>query len=160
MLREDNTGFVNFPMPGKLIDRIDGDKTFIYLVAFDVQDLANKPYLLSNCRLNLHGNLVSDDVSIRKNFQTITIDELISGQIDNNEFEMRYFPNSVLDIQQSIPLTTFICLGWNENSYEFKDGVQWVCSFRDLTHEGQKLYYSIKKLHNNKEVRILTFNNI
>jgi|GEM_PF-3044358 len=160
MLREDNTGFVNFPMPGKLIDRIDGDKTFIYLVAFDVQDLANKPYLLSNCRLNLHGNLVSDDVSIRKNFQTITIDELISGQIDNNEFEMRYFPNSVLDIQQSIPLTTCICLGWNENSYEFKDGVQWVCSFRDLTHEGQKLYYSIKKLHNNKEVRILTFNNI
>ena len=160
MLREDNTGFVNFPIPGKLIDRIDGDKTFIYLVAFDVQDLANKPYLLSNCRLNLHGNLVSDDVSIRKNFQTITIDELISGQIDNNEFEMRYFPNSVLDIQQSIPLTTCICLGWNENSYEFKDGVQWVCSFRDLTHEGQKLYYSIKKLHNNKEVRILTFNNI
>ena len=160
MLREDNTGFVNFPMPGKLIDRIDGDKTVIYLVAFDVQDLANKPYLLSNCRLNLHGNLVSDDVSIRKNFQTITIDELISGQIDNNEFEMRYFPNSVLDIQQSIPLTTCICLGWNENSYEFKDGVQWVCSFRDLTHEGQKLYYSIKKLHNNKEVRILTFNNI
>jgi len=160
MLREDNTGFVNFPMPGKLIDRIDGDKTFIYLVAFDVQDLANKPYLLSNCRLNLHGNLVSDDVSIRKNFQTITIDELISGQIDNNEFEMRYFPNSVLDIQQSIPLTTCICLGWNEKSYEFKDGTQWVCSFRDLTHEGQKLYYSIKKLHNNKEVRILTFNNI
>jgi hypothetical protein len=160
MLREDNTGFVNFPMPGKLIDRIDGDKTFIYLVAFDVQDLANKPYLLSNCRLNLHGNLVSDDVSIRKNFQTITIDELISGQIDNNEFEMRYFPNSVSDIQQSIPLTTCICLGWNENSYEFKDGTQWVCSFRDLTHEGQKLYYSIKKLHNNKEVRILTFNNI
>jgi hypothetical protein len=160
ILREDNTGFVNFPIPGKLIDRIDGDKTFIYLVAFDVQDLANKPYILSNCRLNLQGNLVSDDVSIRKNFQTISIDELISEQIDNNEFEMRYFPNSISDIQQSIPLTTCICLGWNENSYEFKDGVQWVCSFRDLTHEGQKLYYSIKKLHNNKEVRILTFNNI
>ena len=57
-------------------------------------------------------------------------------------------------------MTSAICIGWNENSYEFKDGTQWVCSFRDLTHEGQKLYYSIKKLHNNKEVRILTFNNI
>ena len=41
-----------------------------------------------------------------------------------------------------------------------KDGNDWICTFRDLTNEGQKLYYSIKKLHNNKEVRILTFNNI
>lgn len=160
MLREDNTGFVNFPIPGKFVDRIDSDKTFIYLIAFDIQDLTTKPYLLSNCRLNLPGNLVSDDVSIRKNFNTISIDELISEQIDKNEFEMRYFPNSISDIQQSISLITCICLGWNEHSYELKDGEGWICSFRDLTHEGQKLYYSIKKLHNNKEVRILTFNNI
>lgn len=159
MLREDNTGFVNFPNPGKFVDRIEGVKTFIYLVAFDVIDYTNVNYVLSNLKLNLVGNLVSDDVSIRKNnYSTSTLEDLVQSQIDSNEFEHRYFPNDN-DIQQSIPLTSAICIGWCENSFEFKDGTSWVCTFRDLTTEGQKLYYSIKKLHNNKEIRILTFNN-
>jgi hypothetical protein len=160
MLREDNTGFVNFPIPGKVIDRIEGFKTFIYLVAFETLDLTNVPYILSNCRLNLQGTLVSDDVTFRKRFTHNNLDELVEEQLDNNEFEIRYFPNVDDEIQSSIPLTTCICLGWSENSYQFKNSADWVCSFRDLTNEGQKLYYSIKKLHNNKEVRIFTFNNI
>ena len=160
MLREDNTGFVNFPIPGKVIDRIDSFKTFIYLVAFETLDLTNIPYDLSNCRLNLQGTLVSDDVTFRKRFSHNTLDEMVEEQLDNNEFETRYFPNSDGENQISIPLTTSICLGWSDNSYQFKDGSDWVCTFRDLTNEGQKLYYSIKKLHNNKEVRIFTFNNI
>lgn len=160
MLREDNTGFVNFPTPGKVIDRIEGMKTFIYLVAFETLDLTNIPYELSNCRLNLRGTLVSDDVSFRKRFSHNTLDGIVDEQIDNNEFENRYFPNSDGEIQSSIPLTTSICLGWSDNSYQFKDESDWFCTFRDLTNEGQKLYYSIKKLHNNKEVRIFTFNNI
>jgi hypothetical protein len=160
MLREDNNGFVHFPIPGKVIDRIDGVKTFIYLVAFETLDLTNVPYILSNCRLNLQGTLVSDDVTFRKRFTHNTLDELVEEQLDNNEFEIRYFPNVDDEIQSSIPLTTCICLGWSENSYQFKNSADWVCTFRDLTNEGQKLYYSIKKLHNNKEVRIFTFNNI
>ena len=161
-LIEDNTGFVHFPIPGKIIDRIDSVKTFIYLVAFDPIDMSNMAYILSNLKLNLRGSLVSDDISVRKrNFQPgITLDEMVEEQLEINNFESRYFPNKIGEIQQSVPLTSAICIGWNENSYEFKDGTQWVCTFRDLTHEGQKLYYSIKKLHNNKEVRILTFNNI
>ncbi len=72
-----------------------------------------------------------------------------------------YFPNIEDDIPVSIPITTSICLGWNENSFESREkNTSWVANFRDLTHEGKKIYYSIKKLHNNKEVRILTFNNI
>ena len=160
MLREDNTGFVNFPHAGKVIDKVEGLKTFIYLVAFETLDLTNTPYILSNCRLNLQGTLVSDDVTFRKRFTQNTLDEIIESQLDNNEFESRYFPNTIDENQVSIPLTTSICLGWSENTYQFKDGSDWVCTFRDLTNEGQKLYYSIKKLHNNKEVRIFTFNNI
>jgi hypothetical protein len=161
MLREDNTGFVNFPIPGKVIDRIEGVKTFIYLVAFETLDLINVPYILSNCRLNLQGNLASDDISFRKRLtNNNSLESSIESQIDINEFENRYFPNIDGDNQSSIPLTTCICLGWSENTYQFKDGNDWICTFRDLTNEGQKLYYSIKKLHNNKEVRILTFNNI
>ena len=161
-LIEDNTGFVHFPIPGKIIDRIDRVKTFVYLVAFDPIDMSNMAYILSNLKLNLRGSLVSDDISVRKrNFQPgITLDEMVEEQLEINNFESRYFSNKLGEIQQSVPLTSAICIGWNENSYEFKDGTQWVCTFRDLTHEGQKLYYSIKKLHNNKEVRILTFNNI
>jgi hypothetical protein len=160
MIREDNTGFVNFPIPGKDINRLDNVKTFIYLVAFETSDLTNVPYILSNSRLNLQGTLVSDDVTFRKRFKHNTLDELIEEQLDNNEFEIRYFPNINGETQSSIPLTTCICLGWSEHTYQFKDSTDWVCTFRDLTNEGQKLYYSIKKLHNNKEVRIFTFNNI
>jgi len=43
---------------------------------------------------------------------------------------------------------------------KIQDGYSWKATYRDLTEEGKKLYYSMKKLHNNKEVRILTFNNI
>ncbi len=93
MLREDNTGFVNFPISGKVIDRIEGLKTFIYLVAFETLDLTNVPYILSNCRLNLQGTLVSDDVTFRKRFTHNTLDEIIESQLDSNEFESRYFPN-------------------------------------------------------------------
>lgn len=160
MIKEDNNGFVNFPIQGRSIDKLEGLKTFIYLVAFDTSDMVNKPYILSNCKLKLQGNLVSDDVSFRMRFRKSTLEDIIDEQIDNNEFENRYFPNKIGEDQLSIPLTTSICLGWSESTYQFKDETDWVCSFRDLTHEGQKLYYSIKKLHNTKEVRILTFNNI
>ena len=67
----------------------------------------------------------------------------------------KYFPNKEL----SIPFTTSILVGWFDQTIETKNGDQWYANFRDLTNEGQKLYYSIKKLHNNKEIRILTFNN-
>ena len=86
---------------------------------------------------------------------------MVEKQLDNNEFESRYFPNTDGDVQSSIPLTTCICMGWSDYTFDVKDDLGfWNASFRDLTNEGRKLYYSIKKLHNNKEVRILTFNNI
>ena len=166
MLREDNTGFVNFPLPGKVVNKLDVGKTFIYLVAFDTKDQSNIHYDLSNTRLNLRGSLVSDDISIRNIFikSQPTLDDIIEEQINNNEFEERYFPNILsmdkVEFTSSIPLTTCICLGWDDFTYEYVEELQWVCTFRDLTSEGRKLYYSIKKLHNNKEVRILTFNNI
>ena len=167
MLREDNSGFVHFPIPNKLINRLDNGKTFVYLVAFDAQDVSNNAYELSNLRLVRPGELVSDDISIRMKpkVSTMSVDELIKSNIKEREFESIYFPNSdeddMMKSLMSIPMTTCICLGWSEYNYELKDDLGfWAASFRDLTNEGRKLYYSIKKLHNNKEVRILTFNNI
>ena len=46
MLKEDNSGFVQFPQMGKMFNRMDTGKTFIYLVAFDSEDMSNKAYEL------------------------------------------------------------------------------------------------------------------
>ena len=41
MLREDNTGFVNFPSQNNQhIVKMDTGKTFVYIVAFDLQDIS------------------------------------------------------------------------------------------------------------------------
>lgn len=60
MLREDNSGFVHFPLEGKMINRLDTGKTFVYLVAFDAEDVTNNAYELSNLRLIQKGNFVSE----------------------------------------------------------------------------------------------------
>lgn len=140
MLREDNNGFVNFPGENKIFSKKNTGKTIVYLVAFDSSDISNKPYILSNLRLSNIGILVSDDINQR-----------------DNKVENLYFNNKS---SQSFPMTSSICIGWSDFIYDYRDGNNWFATFKDLTHEGKKLYYSIKKLHNNKEVRILTFNNI
>ena len=167
MLREDNSGFVHFPLEGKMINRLDTGKTFVYLVAFDAEDVTNNAYELSNLRLLQQGHFVSDDISsrMRPKIGKMSIDELIKNKIKDDEYDNHYFPNNndKDDLKKllSIPMTTCICIGWSEFTFDIKDDLGfWNASFRDLTNEGRKLYYSIKKLHNNKEVRILTFNNI
>jgi hypothetical protein len=166
MLREDNSGFVQFPLPNKMINRLETGKTFVYLVAFDAQDVTNEAYELSNLRLVQPGEFVSDDISsrMRTKVEKMSIDELIRNKMRDDEYDNHYFPNGNSDDLKkllSIPMTTCICMGWSEFTFEIKDDLGfWNASFRDLSNEGRKLYYSIKKLHNNKEVRILTFNNI
>ena len=166
MLREDNSGFVNFPITGKMINRLETGKTFVYLVAFDSEDVTNNAYELSNLRLLSSGNFIGDDISMRTRPKgKMSIDDLIKNKMKDDEYDNLYFPNSENedDIKRimSIPMTTCICMGWSDYTFDIKDDLGfWCASFRDLTNEGRKLYYSIKKLHNNKEVRILTFNNI
>lgn len=156
MLKEDNNGFINFPVPGREFDRLETGRTYVYLVAFDSQDFVNEAYDLSNVNLNLTGKFVADDISIRSR------ESYKQALLESDE---KYFPNVLIrngvEFTSSIPLTTCICVGWAEFSvYLREEDMPWCASFRDLTNEGRKLYYSIKKLHNTKEVRILTFNNI
>jgi hypothetical protein len=160
MLKEDNSGFVIFPYEGRIFNRLETGKTYIYLVAFHPSDMTKQPYQLSKVKIVQPGVFVSDDVtnSNRKKDYKADFDDFIEEIIKDNELGDRYFPvNSGLN---SIPMTSAVCIGWSDFTFETKPGEQWFATFRDLTNEGQKLYYSIKKLHNNKEVRILTFNNI
>lgn len=166
MIKEDNTGFINFPIQGRGFAKLDTGKTLVYLVAFDIKDLSGKPYILSNNHLEMPGQFVGDDIIHREfNPKQLTIDELIQHGAKADEMDSVYFPNLNSEDQtkrlESIPLTTSICIGWSDVTYELRDRIGfWQATFKDLTPEGRKLYYSIKKLHNTKEVRILTFNEI
>ena len=134
MLREDNSGFVIFPTrTSTRFKRLETGKTLVYFVVFDIEDINRGKYCLSNLNLELPGEFVADDIS------------------KNNI----YFDKDGLSIQ----LTTSICVGWSNYSYEDNDGSDWVATFDKLSNEGKKLYYSLRKLHNNKEIRILTFKN-
>mgnify|MGYP001004539780 CR=1 FL=1 len=156
MINEDNNGFVFFPLPGNRVSITPGEKTLIYLVAFESRKLSSN--ILSNINLILPGNFVSDDVIDRMNSN-----DVIKNEKDQKDYNDIYFPNydSSDDIirMTSIPMVSCICVGWSDCGYEY-NGIPWRANYRDLSEEGKKLYYSMKKLHNSKEIRILTFNNI
>lgn len=172
MYKEDNSGFVNFPSGGREVAKIDSGKTLVYLVAFEV-DLEQDS--MSNINLFQPGIFVSDDMTsrpipIRPND---TVDDIIRRNKEQDFYDSLYFPNrsavekrmsSTLDDwrrNMSIDLISCVCLGWSNFTYEHNSEIRfWNATFKDLTNEGKKLYYSFRKLHNNKEIRILTFNNI
>lgn len=164
-MREDNNGFINFPNPrNPKVSKMDTGKTFIYIVAFDPQDLTDKPYDLSNTRILMPGNLVADDMIQRQKVNTqLSIDQLIEDA-QKDDYDGLYFPHlnkeDGMKRMLSIPMVSSVCVGWDDFTYELKELGPWFATFRDLSNEGRKLYYSMKKLHNTKEVRILTFNNI
>jgi hypothetical protein len=149
MFKEDNSGFVYFPFGSNM--RInEGNKTLIYLVSFET-----KHTLLSNLNISLPGDFISDDFMER-----FDVENVVENHRQHTIKDSVYFPNEGKEKIKSIPLISSICIGWSNDSYDYMDGNPWRASYRDLTEEGKKLYYSMKKLHNSKEVRILTFNNI
>lgn len=163
MFKEDTCGFINFPPPnGRFVYGKDIGKTLVYLVAFEPTTKIDSG--LSNVNMEMQGHFVSDDMVNRHSSNLSSLDDLISEQIKEDEYDMYYFPNfnseDELIRSKSINLITCVCIGWSNLTYELMGGKIWVAGFRDLTNEGQRLYYSVKKLHNNKEIRILTFNNI
>ena len=143
------TGFVNFPnLYSRQIKRMETGKTFVYLVAIDFDSDT-----FSKIDLNTGGSYVGDDVSPKRHIDTsqISVEDLVDIMKTEENFE--------IDINKKF--TSSVLLGWSNYSYHTKTDIQpWVCSFRELTNEGRKLYYSFKKLHYDKEVRLLTFNNI
>lgn len=154
MFREDNNGFVLFPY-GERVNKNEGGRTLVYLVAFE----SNRTKL-SNTTLISPGDFVSDDVVDR-----LTSNDIIKNELLQNEYNNTYFPDNshhssiIVNRITSIPFVSTICIGWSDDSYEYLDR-PWKATYRDLTEEGKRIYYSIKKLHNSKEIRILTFNNI
>ena len=167
MFKEDNTGFIDFPVPDGKLSATDAGCTLVYLVAFEAPKNKEKDVSkIGNISMILPGIFVSDDVISRPEiYLDTTLDDLIDSQTEQNDYDSMYFPNLTSEIewkrQYSIEFITSICIGWCNNTFEYKEDTDsrlWSASFKDLTHEGKNLYYGVKKLHNNKEVRLLTFN--
>jgi len=162
MFKEDNSGFVNFPHPSShFFHGRNVGKTMVYLIAFEPKNVDSE---LSHITLDLPG-FYSDDVDNRPELDSDQdLDNLIESQRINDEYDRLYFPNisSEDDLfkNKSINLISSVCIGWSNLTYFHKNDRMWVCGFRDLTNEGQRMYYGFKKLHNNKEIRLLTFNHI
>lgn len=145
----DITGFVNFPNPySKNIKQVDNGKTFIYLVAIDFN--SNE---FSKQTLDIEGNYCGDDVTPKNVVNTL--------QLPINDIIDKMKSDKIEEININKLMVSSMLLGWSRFSYQYNSEIQpWVCTFRELTNEGKKLYYSFKKLNYDKEVRILTFNNI
>ena len=165
MFTEDNSGFINFPRDdSRHFTSKNVGKTLVYLIAFENKKINNKD--ISNVYIEMPGLFSSDDVLNRPEVDySLSIDGLFDSQKENDAYDRYYFPNinseSELIKSKSIELISSICIGWANVTYEFKNQNKfWTATFQDLTNEGGRLYYSMKKLHNDKEIRILTFNHI
>ena len=145
----DITGFVNFPhVERKDIKVSNSSQTLIYLIAM------NMDREMSNIKLQPSGIFLGDDISFQS---PKVIDDNLEKLIES----LKSDTSSIIKEDKPINLLSAILIGWSNLNYTYKNDMSpWICSFRDLTNEGRKLYYSIRKLHNESEVRLLTFNKI
>jgi hypothetical protein len=157
MFSED-TGFINFPLEGQGVLKSEAGKTMVYLVSFDPK----KSKILSNIKIKLPGTFVSDDVINRSEISYDSISSIEKFNSEVSHYDRIYFPSEdELGNILSISMISSICVGWSNFTFESRDREKyWFATFRDLTNKGKELYYTIKKLHFEKEVRLLTFNNI
>ena len=122
----------------------------------------------SNTYLFLDGEFVCDDAmtrpKLKEELSKVSIDEFLFDELENQTYDNLYFPNINASYVEdydftkwiSTPLLNSTLIGSSNSSY-IKDGVNWYCTFNDLNKDGKDFYFSMKKLFNNKEVRILTF---
>jgi hypothetical protein len=147
-----DNGFVSFPKDRNHFNITDG-LTTINIVAFDPNQLSNykgnDSYILSN------GMFICDDIQSRGSSQNTgnELDKSLGQYMDGVKWSSIYFPD---EDDKSIPMFASVCVGWIDNIFEKNEGY-WNCTFDELTHNGKELYFLMKKLHYEKEVRILTF---
>lgn len=148
MVDYDITGFVRFPIDDGHIKASISSKTLIYLIAID---MSNESDQLSHVKLNTGAIFLGDDISFQPpKFSSPDLEEIIKGI-------KRSDPNQ--DQNKSINVLSSVLIGWSKFNFSYKSDMSpWICSFKDLTNEGRRLYYSIRKLHNESEIRLLTFN--
>lgn len=143
------TGFVLFPSNREDIKVSTTSTTLVYLIAFN--PISEE---LSNIRISVDGDFCGDDFSTHQSrinsSSTKDIIESLKKESSNLLFKRG----------RSINLLSSSLVGWSDFSFTNKSNANpWVCTFKDLTNEGKKLYYSFRKLHNESDIRLITLNN-
>ncbi len=152
---EDLNGFVLFPTKyDKSIKISDVGQTMVYLY---VVEPTNNKTPISNLNLNINGVFCGDDMtSWSSKIETESVDEVIKSMSSYDVINGIGYTDGI-----QVPIISCILVGWSKYSFEHLDkDFPWVANFRSLSSEGRKLYYGMKKLHNEKEIRIITFNKI
>jgi|ERR1035437_8776521 hypothetical protein len=153
-----NTGFIKFPVGYPTINQVNSGRTFVYISAFDTLNAKDKWSNTANIHINQTGTFVSDDAMTRPSIKNTKndVDDIVNLENEDKQYDRLYFPHE--DKTESVPMQAAICIGWVESTFENKvDYKLWHATFRDLTKSGRELFYLMKKLHYNREVRILTF---
>lgn len=172
MKSKEDFGVVSFPFVNDDYKVIDDGMTNVYMVVYDENGLENISEYQTH--LFLDGVFVADDCADRpkldKELTDVSIDELITDQIANDNYNDFYFPNFSSDDFEhneiakylSIPLIASVRLGMCNMTFESNDTPKyWNCKFDSLTDKGKVVYKIFKEMYPNNEIRILTFvNNI
>jgi len=147
------TGFVNFPINREDIKISKIGSTLVYLIAFDVQE---NTLGTSNIRISTNSKLAGDDFTIFQSRINLSNKEnILKSLIEKND------DNLIFKNGKSIKLLSSCLIGWSNICFNNKsDTESWVCTFKELTNEGKKLFYSIRKLHNESDIRIITLNTL
>jgi hypothetical protein len=142
-----DTGFVNFPFNQPHISIVENGKTFCYLVALDVEYDKETSFV----NIDFPTLVAIDDISPKDQYklEDKNIDEIVD--MFKSQEKMK------LDDK----LVSAILIGSIEMIFNQRNSPNpWSCTFGSLTNEGKKLYYSLKKLHYDKEIKILTLTRI
>lgn len=137
-----DTGFVNFPFNQQHIYMMPSGKTFCYIVSIDIE---SKETSFIDLDFEIKSN--DDDVSPKRitDLNKMTIKDVIETLKNekSNQIELNF--------------VSAVLIGSFNASFQMRNDTKgWNCTFGDLTPEGRKLYYSLKKLHYDKEVKIFT----
>jgi hypothetical protein len=140
-----DSGFINFPFHQPHILSINNGITYCYLISIDVGD--NLPSL----NFNIDSTSYTDDVTPKKITDTskMSLSDAISAM------------KNVEPLMMDLNIVSAILIGSTDHIFNKKSDINpWNCSFSDLTTSGKDLYYSIKKLHYDKEIKIITITKI
>jgi len=111
---------------------------------------------MSNVKISQNAIFLGDDITFQApKIGGTDLDDIIKSFKSNDK------SSQIIKSSKSTNLLSSVLIGWSNLNYTYKNDMSsWICSFRDLTNEGRRLYYSIRKLHNESEIRLLTFNKI
>lgn len=140
-----DTGFINFPFHQPHISFVNNGKTYCYLIAIDVEDQ------LPSLNFNIESTSYIDDVTPKKvtDTSTMSLTDAINA--------MKVAEPLIMDMN----IVSAILIGSTDHIFNRRSDVNpWNCSFSDLTSSGKDLYYSMKKLHYDKEIKIITITKI